>query len=143
LDRVAEKILAFETDGVIQHFVGNYSDYLEYQRKQLMLSEPGNKTDAKKQSPDQNGNAVSRQKERPLKLTFKEQRELDVIEGIIAGVEQELVEVKAKINQAGSNYQVLQELTIVQEDLEQKLEGLMERWAYLNELALEISKKKI
>jgi hypothetical protein len=31
---VVEKIIAFEVEGRIQHFIGNYSDYMEYLQKQ-------------------------------------------------------------------------------------------------------------
>jgi ABC transport system ATP-binding/permease protein len=133
LDRVAEKILAFETDGTIQHFVGNYSDYLEYLAKQAA---PIQKSDSKDEREQK------RSKDRPLKLSYKEQKELDEIDGVIAGVEKELAEIKMKIAQAGSNYILLQEITGTQEKLEQRLEELMERWTYLNELVEEIAKNK-
>jgi ABC transport system ATP-binding/permease protein len=141
LDRVVEKIIAFEASGAINHFVGNYSDFLEFQQKQAAVALQGSTAVAKKQLSGQTGSDENR-KERPLKLTFKEQRELEGIEAVIAGVEQELGEVKQKVNQAGSDYLLLQELTVRQEDLERRLEELMERWAYLNELALEVTKNK-
>jgi ATP-binding cassette subfamily F protein uup len=95
----------------------------------------------KKPSIEAPKNGANR-KERPLKLTFKEQQELDGIEAVIAGVEQELSQVREQINQAGSNYLLLQELSVAAEKLEQKLEELLERWAYLNELALQIAQNK-
>jgi ATP-binding cassette subfamily F protein uup len=135
LNRVVDKLLIFEGDGKIQHFVGNYGDYLEYLEKKA-LEAPVQKPELKEQ-PEQ-----KRIKDKPLKLSFKEQRELDEIDGIIAGVEKELAEVKVKINQTGSNYILLQEMTGIQEKLEQRLEELMERWTYLNELVEEIAKNK-
>jgi len=53
----------------------------------------------------------------------------------------ELAEINNKINQAGSNYELLQELIEKQKGLELRLEELMDRWAYLNELAEEIEKQ--
>lgn len=139
LDRMAEKILAFQTDGVIQHFVGNYSDYLEYQKKQMESPEVA--TD-KKKAPGINSDNEWH-KERPSKLSFKEQRELDGIEDIIAGVEDEIAENQRQIDQAGSDYLKLQELTTQREELQQRSEQLIERWAYLNERVEAIAKNKI
>jgi ATP-binding cassette subfamily F protein uup len=135
LNRVVDKLLIFEGDGKIQHFVGNYGDYLEYLEKQTGTA-PIQKPELKEQ-PEQ-----KRSKDKPLRLSFKEQKELDEIDEVIAGVEQELAEVKTKIGQAGSDYQLLQEMTGVQEKLEQRLEELMERWTYLNELVEEIARNK-
>jgi ATPase components of ABC transporters with duplicated ATPase domains len=136
LDRMADKLLIFEGNGKIGHFVGNYSEYQEYLDKQTLLS-PIPKTIAEKDvHPKQS-------KDKPLKLSFKEQRELDEIDDIIAGVEQELSAVKLQIGQAGSDYLRLQELTAIQERLEARMNELLERWAYLNELAEEIEKTKL
>ncbi len=141
LDRVAEKILAFEAGG-IRHFVGNYSEYREYLAKQAPIPEmkrPANPGDPKLVGePEPSG----RSKDKPLKLSYKEQRELDGIETVIAGVEQELAGVRQQIGEAGSDYLRLQELTATQERLERQLEELLERWAYLSELAQRIADNK-
>ncbi|RYD01862.1 hypothetical protein N752_28045 [Desulforamulus aquiferis] len=59
---------------------------------------------------------------------------------MIVGVEDELKTVNDKINEAGSDYSLLQELLAKQRELEERLEELLERWTYLNELAEEINK---
>lgn len=135
LDRVVDKLLIFEGEAKVSHFVGNYSEYREYLTKQLNTTP----VPIKILKPE---NEPKRSKDKPLKMSFKEQRELAEIDHVIAGVEQELAEVKARINQAGSDYLLLQELTGTQEKLEQRLNELMERWAYLNELLEEIAKHK-
>lgn len=142
LDRVVDKLLIFKGDGVIDHLVGNYGDFLEYQNKPVQVTEQSNNTReavSSRQLLNQSPGKDSR-KTRPRKLSFKERQELDGIEGVIAGVEQELAAVKQKINEAGSDYQSLQQLAIIQDDLENHLTELMERWAYLNELAMEVEK---
>lgn len=125
LDRMAEKIIAFQENGDIHCTVGNYSYYLEERQR---LASP-KAVLAKKPSP-----TISGSRERQNKLSYMEQRELDGIEGVIAAVEDELVTVKQQIVEAGSDYQSLQALVANQEQLERKLEELLERWAYLNEL---------
>lgn len=153
LDRVVDKIISFEGGACLRYFSGNYSDFLKFQSQapETAPVETGGKVNTIPKRPEDPKRASSevtdgkgiRNKERPLKLTFKEQQELDGIETVIAGVEQELGQVREEINQAGSDYLLLQELTGVAENLERRLEELMERWAYLNELALQIAQSKV
>lgn len=138
LDRVVAKLLVFEGNGLIQHFVGNYSDYQAYREEQPELTEA---TITKKNAPVL-ASKIAKPKERPLKLSYKEQREFEEIDTIIAGVETELGEIHEKIASAGSDYLKLQELTAVEAELNQQLEQLIERWTYLNELVETIEKNK-
>jgi len=134
LDRVVDKIFAFEGHGHIKQYVGGYSDY----RENIMLLEAVVRDEAKKS--DAKAPGVSDQpKERALKFTFKEQREYEQIDDMIAAVEQELQAVNIEIDAAGSNFEQLQKLVQAQRELEDKLDELLERWTYLNELAEKIS----
>ena len=143
LDRIAEKLLIFTGHGKIDHFVGNFSEYQEYHEKQIspvleVVPAKSQITSGEKNNPQ---NRVAG-KDKSLKLSYKEQREFDEIDEVIAGVEKELMEIKQKIEQSGSDYILLQELTLTQERVEQKLNELLERWAYLNELAEKIAQNK-
>ncbi len=147
LDRTAERIFSLQDSGVITQFIGNYSEYLEFTQEQLtckrvdLVKSPlGNAKLPQSATPDKG--ISTGQKEKPLKFSFKEQREYEQIDSIIAETEKDLLGVKARINLAGSNYTLLQELVEEQEKLEQKLELLIERWTYLNELAEAISRNK-
>lgn len=137
LDRMVEKIFAFEGNGNIKRYNGGYSDYYA----NLQTAE-GNNSKPKKIEPAKKSDE-GRKSDRPRKLSYNEQREFDQIEDVIAGVEQELSKVKEAINTAGSNYELLQELTEKQQKLEKKLDELLERWTYLNELAEEFSNKHL
>ncbi len=139
LDRVVEKILAFGPNGSIQHFVGNYSDYLDFLNNQT--SSPESVVSKKSESKPSGKNPPC--KGLPLKLSYKEQREFEEIEGIIAGVEGELDANQRQIDEAGSDYLKLQKLTNIREELEKRLEQSIERWAYLNERVEEIAKSKM
>lgn len=137
LDRTIENIIAFEENGKIRNFVGNYSDYQDF-----MENLPQEPTAAEKKSPTPKTiESQAKEKARPLKFTYKEQKEYEQIDDTIAEAEAELAAINNKINQAGSNYELLQELIEKQKGLELRLEELMDRWAYLNELAEEIEKQ--
>ncbi len=143
LDRIAAKLIVFEGAGRILCLVGNYSEYLEYLERQAAEAAADGQDAGAIQPPARSQAAAeTAAKNRPLKLSYKEQRELEGIEPAIAAAEQELAGVKAKIAASGSDYLVLQELLAAQEGLEQRLEQLMERWAYLTELAERIAQNK-
>lgn len=138
LDRVTDKIFLLEGNGTVKLFEGNYSFYYESLRRSDASPEENNL----KPKADKEGGNAENKKDRPLKFTFKEQKEFEQIDGIIAGLEAELSEVKINIGDAASDFERLQELLSRQERLERRLEEAMERWVYLNELAEEILKSK-
>jgi ATP-binding cassette subfamily F protein uup len=137
LDRVVEKVFAFENDGTIKPYVGGYSDY----QNTLALAAEEEKQNAAKEigiEPPQ----IEKPKERSRKFTFKEQKEYEEIDAVINGVENEIQIVSNRMNHTGSNFTLLQELTELQQQLEKKLADLYDRWTYLNELAEEIENSK-
>jgi len=134
LDRVVDRILAFEGQGVVKEYVGNYSDY------QAKLEEDQLRESPKEQARSSKKEDGANKKTRPPKLTYQEQKEYAEIEGVIEGLEKELQELAREMEQAGSNYELLQELVARQSQLEQQLEEKLERWAYLEAKAEEIEK---
>ena len=135
LDRVVEKVFAFEKDGSIRQYVGGYSDY------QSALAYDEEKQNQGKETSSEQPQS-ERPKERSRKFTFKEQKEYEEIDDVIASVEKEIQIVSNRINTSGSNFTLLQELTELQQQLEKKLADLFDRWTYLNELAEEIENHK-
>ncbi|MEA4901997.1 ABC-F family ATP-binding cassette domain-containing protein [Desulfitobacterium sp.] len=142
LDRVAEKIFAFEGQGRIRSYVGNYSEYQEQAAKERPEDSSLPPTDNREKSSPSKELKQQPPKERSLKMTYKEQREFEQIDGLIAQKEEELAKVNQEMNAAGSDYGKLSELIGQQQLLEQKLDELMERWTYLNELAEQIARSK-
>ncbi|MBC8014764.1 MAG: ABC-F family ATP-binding cassette domain-containing protein [Sporomusaceae bacterium] len=132
LDRVVEKVFAFESDGSIKQYVGGYSDYTQASALQAIENNSQGKIAETKEIQ------IDKPKERSRKFTFKEQKEYAEIDAVIASVENEIKVIGTRINTCGSDFTLLQELTGVQQQLEEKLEELLERWTYLNELAEEI-----
>ncbi len=136
LDKIVDKIFAFDGNGTITQHTGNYSDYQERLKLNQTMEVKENQKTEKKNVVEDN------KKEKPLKFTFKEQLEFKEIDGVIEGVEAELKVVTDKINNAGSDFSLLQELLPLQQQLETRLDELIERWTYLNELAEKIEKSK-
>lgn len=145
LDRMAEKLFVFEGKGNIVQYTGNYSEF-KYEEKNS-IQEESNKS-VNNTNPDVNKNNASvdknseRKRERTLKFSFKEQKEYDEIDGVIASLEEKIQGIEEKIDGAASQYSLLQELLKEKEELQLLLDEKMERWIYLNELAEKIESEK-
>ncbi|BBI31044.1 ABC-F family ATP-binding cassette domain-containing protein [Cohnella abietis] len=139
LDRTVDRILAFEGEGVVTHNVGNYTEYREFAERQEALKlaaaapvKTSNNTAAKQDS-----------KERlVLKMSYKDQKDYEQIDGWIEKAEAEIASVARKMEAASSDSVRLQQLAEEQQSLETKLDELMERWTELNELAEQIAANK-
>ena len=129
LDRLAEKTFVFHGLGHIQQYPGGYSDYYETVKQLDRSAEKSALApDRKPLSP------TPADRERAVKLSFKEQREYDDIEAVISSAEGELKAVCAQIDKAGSNFELLQGLVKQEQELRTQLEQLYDRWTYLEEI---------
>lgn len=138
LDRVVDGIFAFEGNGLITKYVGNYSDYSQY----IEESENTAQALSLKPSKDKVGEKAENKRERALRFSYKEQKEFDEIDDVIEKLEQEIKQIDDKMSEATSDFELLQRLVEEKEQLEKSLENAIERWTYLNELAQEIEKSK-
>lgn len=132
LDRVADKLFAFNGCGEIMQFGGSYTEYTE--RNQIIERE---KLECVKKERVQKEN----KNDKPIKFTYKEQREYEQIDIVISSLETEIEEIDKKTNESTDDFQLLSELILKKELLEGQLNVAIERWVYLNELAEEISNK--
>lgn len=133
LDRTVQKLFTFQGKGRIQQYSGNYTTYAE--SMQEMLDELKDENRKATTSQDRNDGY---KKERPLRFTFKEQKEYDQIDEMIATLEKDLKNIHAEIEIAVSDYEKLQQLFSLKESIEEQLELAMDRWVYLTELAEKI-----
>jgi len=131
LDKVVDHLIAFEGNGIIRRFQGNYSEYLEQRsiEKQEALQSKKEKNEPEKAAP---------RKERKKKLSYHEQREWDTIEDRIAALETRIQQLQQDIAGAGSDFGRVQELYKEQQQAEKELEAAMERWTELSLLIEEL-----
>ncbi|MBQ6181496.1 MAG: ABC-F family ATP-binding cassette domain-containing protein [Ruminococcus sp.] len=132
LDKIADEIFEFR-DGVCTRFNGNYSDYAEKAAELYSDSTAKSKKKGEKKERVYTGKTK-------LKFSFKEQREYDTIDDVIAGLEQQISDTEKEITVNSSDYVKLQELSDKKEQLELELAAKMERWVYLNDLAERIER---
>lgn len=136
VDRLADKVFVYEDGGHLRMYPGGYSYYKEKVAAEEAAAEASvpKKPAGKPATPENAPSALPKSAAKP-KLTFKEQKEYAEIEAIIASKEGELKVVELQMTQNAADYGRLAELTREQERLQAELEHLMERWAYLEEIA--------
>ncbi len=137
LDRTVEQLFVFEGNGQIREYTGNYSDYMKNRKLNIEVENKEKLSHEKREQIE-----IKNINTRPVKLSYKDQREYDEIEGIIASLENKLENVASKIDGASNDFVLLQEYLEEQKTLEQKLELKMERWMELLELVEQIEKNK-
>lgn len=141
LDKIAEKIFVFEGNGKIVEHTGNYTDLKEdiINDNEDSINENKKVNKAENTSSKKNNtnykNSIEKSNEKPLKFSYMEKREYEEIDGVIAELEEKISQIEDKINEASTDYVLLQELLGSKEELEKQLELKMERWVYLNEIA--------
>lgn len=134
LDKLMNHVFVLAGNGEVRHYTGGYADYradVASERQRLAAQE------RQETLPNSSLKKTSggRSHQEKLKFSFKEQREYEEIDGVIAGLEEKIAQTEALIAQNVSDYAALQELTSEKEELEAQLTAKMERWVYLNDLA--------
>ncbi|WP_449452001.1 ABC-F family ATP-binding cassette domain-containing protein [Streptococcus suis] len=124
LDKVANKILAFEDSG-IETFFGNYTDYLD--EKAFLASSSAISLEKTKEKTE-------KIKENKKRMSYFEKQEWATIEEDISGLEERIVAIEAEMLTCGSDFTKLSDL---QKELDEKNDLLLEkyeRYEYLSEL---------
>jgi len=130
LDRCVDQLLAFEGRGNPRRVIGGYSDYRPPEPgpppQPVIPSAPTRSAPPAAADP---GPSKAR------KLSFKEKRELEELEGRIAAGELRQSELEKVLAEQASNASAVQKAHAELEQLQAQLERDVERWAELAELA--------
>jgi ATP-binding cassette subfamily F protein uup len=130
MDKIVDHIFAFEGDGYIKDFPGNYTEYRLWKDEQLKES-----TDNKKTKPE-----FEEAPPTPLKgldkrkMSFKERQEFESIEKEIAKKEGRKIEIVKLMNEGKTDFGVLSELGQELENINSFLEMKELRWLELSEI---------
>lgn len=123
MDRIIDRVLAFENEGRIRNFTGNFSEY----RSQIQEA---------KNSQEQNKKAenkpTNRHETKQKKLSYKEQRELEQIEKDLPILEEKREEILQLLNNE-TDYSKISILSTELKTLSEKIEIIELRWLELQE----------
>ncbi len=129
MDRIVDHVLAFEGDGKIKDFVGNFSEYREWKKTEIGNPKPDTSTplSVTNQQP------ITNNQQPKKKLSFKEQRELETIEKEMPELEKKRAEILEKLNNE-ADYEKIATLSAELERVSEKLEEYEMRWLELQEI---------
>jgi len=131
LDNVVTSILVFEDDGQVHEYVGGYSDWQRHGHR-LAETENPDKAAAQAERAARKQLAASQ----PQKLTYREQRELDMLPQEIEALEQNITALTALTAAEDFYSQSFEQTQPVLDDLQQRntdLETKTLRWLELEE----------
>lgn len=127
LDRVVEHLLVFCGDGIVKDFIGTFSEYRAYVRdyeasKKKELTEPKPAEPAKAEKVPDN---------KPRKLSFKEKRELELIESRLPELEELKKTIETDMNSGTLAYDKLNEKAEEFKRISSEIDELETRWLEL------------
>lgn len=129
MDQLVDHIFAFEGEGEIKDYPGNYSEYREYKEEEkeqaLSAAEKKSTVPAKSIKP-----ADDNEKR---KLSFKEKQEYTQLEGEIEKLEAKKQQVTQKLNQGSDDHEELTALAKEIAALNKQIEEKSDRWIVLSE----------
>lgn len=128
LDRVVDRIFAFEGNGVYKQYEGGFSDYYEKTGGEVAG------TEGVKQKPAEGGVKYQNNHSNKLKFTYQEQKEFEVIDEVIAKLEGRIEAIDKEMLTCTSDFARLNALMKEKDELTVQLDEKTERWIYLNEL---------
>lgn len=149
LDRTVDRIAAFENGNIVVY----EGDYTEYQEKSGRIEadsidsvDSGSGLHIKKSNEKKKEGReqwlASKNKEKKLKFSYKEQKEFETIDEDIEKLEEKITELEEQISKCATDFIKLNELMQEKEKTEVELSDKMERWVYLNDLAEKIEAQK-
>jgi ATP-binding cassette subfamily F protein uup len=134
LDNVVTSTLVFEGDGKFSEYAGGYEDWERYQRPiPDAPAEPRKRLNAQPIPLP----VESQPSDKPRKLTYKEQRELEALPVKIEALEAEQADLHARMGEAEFYRQTSAKITATMERIEAvkaELEAAYQRWQELEAL---------
>ena len=127
LDNVITQSIVFEGQGRLKEYIGGYQDYIDAKSREDKIqtaSAPKAVAEPEKIKPKAN---------RTVKLSYKEQRELDALPDEIAALETEQAEINAQLSdpEIFKDYEKAGALQSRAEEIEMSLLEKLERWEWL------------
>ena len=150
MDNVVTSVLAFEGEGRVREYVGGYSDWVRQggslppapwegaarQHAEPVAEAPAAEPERKASSTNESSASATAKK--PVKLSYKLQRELDGLPAEIERLEGEVAEFETQVGDPAFYQQEASKVTATLEALaarQAELDAAMERWMELEAMA--------
>lgn len=132
MDKLVDHLFVFEGDGVVRDFPGNYTQYREWEKDQEKA-----KTEVPRpmEAPVEAPAPVQQVEQKGKKMSFKEKRELELLEKEIAELEKEKKTLDDQMAAGSLPYEQLQNAARRVGEVIQLLDEKGMRWLELSEMA--------
>lgn len=131
MDKVVDHIIAFEGDGILKDYPGNYTDYREWKEMQEAKNEELKK-EVKKQEVETK--VEEKKKSRSVKMSYKEKTEFDALEKELPALEKEKADIETKLSGNITDMQEITKLSARMEDVIKLIDEKSMRWLELSEI---------
>ena len=134
MDKVVDHILAFEGEGKVKDYPGNYTDYREWKKLQ------DEEEQERREQERLQSKAVAPQKEKkpisdkPRKLSFKEKHEFELLEKEIFELEEEKENIETQLSGGETDSEKIVELSARMGEIIEMLDEKTMRWLELSEI---------
>ncbi len=125
MDRLVDHLFAFEGEGIVSDFPGNFSQYREWQKNQNSEN-----TSIKKEKKP----VETEQSPVKRKISYNDQREFELLEKEIAELETERKQLNLKLNDSEQPYSQIQQLSSRMSKINDALDKKEMRWLELSEI---------
>lgn len=133
MDRMVDHLFAFEGDGVIRDFPGNYSQYREAKEKEKLTADSGKPAEKNEKQEPETPNEKPGTNQQKQKLSFKEKFEFEQLEKELPQLQEEKRTLEEKMNGGSMNYEDLQLAAERISTLVQLIDEKEMRWLELSE----------
>jgi ATP-binding cassette subfamily F protein uup len=124
MDRLVDHLFVFEGNGEVRDYPGNYSQYREWLREKDTVVFEEKRPEQPRQAHVQN---------QKHKLSYKEQREFEMLEKELAELETEKKEVSEKLSSSNLPFEELKKLSARIVEIATAIDQKEVRWLELSE----------
>ncbi|MFN7860234.1 MAG: ABC-F family ATP-binding cassette domain-containing protein, partial [Pseudanabaena sp.] len=134
LDRTVDMVFAFEKDGEVRLYPGNYSVYLDYKKEEEETQVIAPKEQKSTKATPAETSIPNPDNRKSVKLSYKEKREYEELEMKIPEMEEEKLQIEKKLYyNPPSGHTEIQKLASRLAELTEAIDQSTERWLELAE----------
>ncbi|HEY1039192.1 MAG TPA: ATP-binding cassette domain-containing protein [Bacteroidia bacterium] len=134
LDKIITQVFAFQGDGTMKDFPGNYTEYRNWQDEQEELKKEEAKPKVQvEEKPVAETKVVSAPAKQTKKLSYKEQKEIEDLEKDIAQLEEDKKQLSEELSSGALDHKELLDKGYKLQQIEDALETKSMRWLELQE----------
>ncbi|KRN58866.1 ABC-F family ATP-binding cassette domain-containing protein [Limosilactobacillus secaliphilus] len=131
LNRVADSLLIFKGNGVIQPYTGLFTDYLKQSEQQAKSAKTQEKNSKKAEQPKPAASSTQSTKKK-TKLTYAEQLEFNHLDDDLDKLDAQQKDLESQMAANGDNYVKLAELQKKLNSVQKQVDEKTKRWEYLS-----------